>query len=176
MNDPLSNPSDPARRGSSGRKWLVGAALATAFVAGGLTIPALAASAQEAAMGMGHGGAWMGHGGMHAMGKAHLERVLTAVDATPEQRAKIETILHAAFASMGDMHGKMGEAHGALIAALTGPTVDRDALERLRAEHMAKFDQASRTIVAALADAAEVLRPDQRAKLATVIAAHRQGG
>jgi Spy/CpxP family protein refolding chaperone len=49
---------------------------------------------------------------------------------------------------------------------LTAPTVDRPALEALRAAQLAEADAASRRMVQAIADAAEVLTPEQRAKLA----------
>ena len=54
--------------------------------------------------------------------------------------------------------------------------MDRGALEQLRAGEIGKLDQASRTLVQSMADAAEVLRPDQRAKLASLMAEHHEHG
>ena len=48
---------------------------------------------------------------------------------------------------------------------LTQPTVDRAAIEALRAEQMALADAASKRFAQALGDAAEVLTPEQRRKL-----------
>jgi protein CpxP len=153
----------PAARkpGSVARRLLLGAAFAATFVAGGLIFSGAPAAAVEMAM---------SHAGMHAMMKAHIEKMLTEVDATPDQRARIHSILMNAMQSMGPMHEKLASAHGDLHRLLTAPTIDRAALEQLRAERMADFDQASKTLVQSMADAAEVLTPAQRAKLGTLMA------
>ena len=49
---------------------------------------------------------------------------------------------------------------------MTAPTIDRTAIERLRAEQIALAETASKRIAQALADAAEVLNPEQRKKVA----------
>jgi Spy/CpxP family protein refolding chaperone len=56
---------------------------------------------------------------------------------------------------------------------LTATTIDRAAIEALRAEQIALADQASRRISQALADAATVLTPEQRRKIADHFAARR---
>ena len=141
------------------RRWLAGVALAAAFVAGGVTLPSLAASAQESAHGAMMGAA--GHGEM----MAHVARMLDAVGASADQKARIAEILHTGLKPMMEAHARLHDTHAALHALLAAPTIDRDALERLRAGEIAQIDQASKSMVQALADAAEVLRPDQRAKL-----------
>jgi Spy/CpxP family protein refolding chaperone len=55
-------------------------------------------------------------------------------------------------------------------AALTGPTVDRALLEKTRAQLIANLDQGSKVLTNALADAADSLTPEQRAKLAAMFA------
>ena len=52
-----------------------------------------------------------------------------------------------------------------LRSILTGSTVDRVALEKLRAERIAEIDKRSRQLVNAMADVAEVLDAGQRKKL-----------
>lgn len=164
MTDPIDTHSTDRRPAKPRRRWLAGVALAGAFVAGGVTLPILAASAQDGAMHgmMGAGG----HGGMHAMGMAHVDRMLDNIGASGDQKSRIRTILQAGFQPMGRLHAGMHDTHASLHALLAAPTIDRAALERLRAGEIAQLDQASRTMVQALADAAEVLRPDQRVKLA----------
>jgi protein CpxP len=162
-------PQTPLRR-----RWLAGAALAGAFVAGGMTLPLVAASAQDAAQGgamhtmMSHG-----HGNMHAMAMAHVTKMLDEVGASADQKSRIEAILHAGFAPVADLHHGMAQTHASLHAILTAPTVDRGALEQLRAAEIARIDEASRTMTKAIADAAEVLTPEQRAKLAALMSQHR---
>lgn len=143
---------------------LLAAAFAATFVAGGLTLSGAPALAMDMAMG--------GHGDMHARAHAHLEKMLTEVDATPEQKAKIDAIFKTAFQSMGPVHERLAASHKDLHQLLTAPTIDRGALESLRAARMTDVDQASKTLVGALADAAEVLTPEQRAKLGKLMAAH----
>ena len=166
MTDPIHTDPLP-RQPRTRRRWLAGVALASAFVAGGLTLPSLAASAEGAAMHGMMGGA--GHGDMHAMAMAHVARMLDAVGASADQKARIATILHAGFGPMATLHAGMHDTHAALHTLLAAPTIDRAALEQLRAGEIAQIDQASKTMVQALADAAEVLTPEQRAKLGTMM-------
>jgi Spy/CpxP family protein refolding chaperone len=52
------------------------------------------------------------------------------------------------------------------MALLAAPTIDRAALEQARVARMQVEDARSRRIVQAMADAAEVLTPEQRTKVA----------
>lgn len=159
----MINNREPARQ-SGARRWWLAAAFAGVFVAGGLTFSGASVAAdQMAAM---HG---EGHMQMHAMMAEHLDKALTAVSATPEQKARIHEIMRGAMATMGPLHQQLASTHADLHRILLAPVVDRAALEKLRAERIGEIDQASRTLVGALADAAEVLSPEQRAKLGEVM-------
>jgi Spy/CpxP family protein refolding chaperone len=148
------------------RKWLAPLAMAGAFLAGGLTVGGLAVAAEGMAMHQ-----MMGNpADMHGRAMAHVSKMLDEVGASADQKARIETILRAGFESMASLHGDMRQTHASLHAILAAPTIDRVALEQLRAGQVARFDQATRSMTQALADAAEILRPDQRAKLATLMA------
>ncbi|HEY7852305.1 MAG TPA: Spy/CpxP family protein refolding chaperone [Caulobacteraceae bacterium] len=170
--DPISGPTP---KGPLMRRLLVGAAFAATFVAGGLVFSGAATAAAGMAMehcGMGHG-AMAGHGGMHAMMGGHIDKMLSEVDATPDQKSRVQAILKTAMESMGPVHERMASAHGDLHRLLAAPVIDRAALEQLRAARIADIDQASQAMVKAMADAAEVLSPAQRAKLASHMAQHQ---
>jgi Spy/CpxP family protein refolding chaperone len=88
------------------------------------------------------------------------------LDATADQQAKIASIAKAAAADLRAMREKMQAARSQAVALLTASSIDRTAIERLRAEQIALAETASKRIAQALADAAEVLNPEQRRKVA----------
>lgn len=160
---------DQKKVNSIPRRWL----LALALVAGvGATGLAGVSYAGEAMAGMhgGHGG----HGGgrHHAMDPAkaarHLDRMIAkaAPDATPEQKARLKEIGTAAFADLKPLRAELRATHQRAHALLTSPVVDRAALEALRVEQVQRFDAVSKRMATAMADAAEVLTPEQRLRFA----------
>jgi len=152
-------PQSAPRR--SRRGWIiVGAAVgAVALLAGALT-------AVEA-----HGGGWHGHGGrMSAEAfsehiERHVKSVLSDVDATPEQEAQVTSILQAAARDVHALKEQHVSAHQQLHEILAAATIDRARLETVRADQLRLADEASKRIVDGVADAAEVLTPEQRAAL-----------
>jgi Spy/CpxP family protein refolding chaperone len=154
-------PGDAAPEASSaGASWVkrgLVAALAVAAVAGvGVTL------AQGS--GWGPGGGW-GHGG-HGFGEGRLERMLGSVDATADQEKKIWAIVDGARGEIRPIMRDFRDTRGQLATLLSAPTIDRAAVEKLRAERVAAIDQASRKVTDAMVNAAEALTPEQRAKLA----------
>jgi Spy/CpxP family protein refolding chaperone len=139
-----------------------------------LALLALAAAAAAAPPGHGFFG-WRGHGHRgHAWNEAHIERgvryVLDEVDATDEQVEAVAVIVSAAATDLRALHdaqqGHRDAWRDAFVAA------DRATLEARRAEALVAFEDASERVVSALADAAEVLTPEQRQRLAEAHAAH----
>lgn len=115
------------------------------------------------------------HGGpaMMFMGRG-LERMLDAVNATPEQRSQIEQISRAA---MTDLRAQREASRGLRERSLqlfTQPNVDANAAEQLRQQMMAQHDQASRRMMQAMLDVSRVLSPEQRVKLAERIQQRRE--
>jgi Spy/CpxP family protein refolding chaperone len=100
------------------------------------------------------------------MAERMAERIVGAADGTPEQKQKIQAIAQAAFTDLAPMREQMHTARRDAMALLAAPTVDRAAIEALRARQIAAADGASRRMAQAMADAAEVLTPEQRARLA----------
>lgn len=92
------------------------------------------------------------------------------VDATPAQKEKLTAIAKSAARDLIPLREKLAAAHKQAIGLIGAASVDRSAIERLRAEHIQLADAASKRVTQALADVAEVLTPAQRQK----IAAHMQ--
>jgi len=104
-----------------------------------------------------------------------IERTLRRLDATDEQHTRVEAILEQTLGQLESMHPDLNATHDAVVAALTGATVDRAALETVRSEQLRNFERASQQIANALADVAEVLTPEQRAELAEIAEDHDFG-
>lgn len=94
-----------------------------------------------------------------------VERILSRIDGTPEQRQQISTIAKATITDLKAMEFAPHEVRTKAIELLSADTFDRAALETLRAEQVAKFDTASQRIVQAVSDAAGVLTVEQRKEL-----------
>jgi Spy/CpxP family protein refolding chaperone len=127
------------------------------------------------------GGGFRHFGGMHYRGghhgpmdparaKEHAEHMVGhlawAIDATAEQKKQLTVIATAMVNDLIPAHQKMHAAKGRIVALLRAPKTDRAALEALRAEHLALADDVSKRLAQGLADAADVLTPQQREKLA----------
>ncbi len=109
----------------------------------------------------------------------HLDRMLkhlyVEIDATDEQKQNLGPIVKQAAKDLLPLRERVREARGKALELLTQDSVNRTAIEALRAEHLQLAEQASRRIAQALADVAEVLTPAQRKELASRIERHRRG-
>lgn len=92
---------------------------------------------------------------------------LADVDATPEQKQRIGDIARAALNDLAPMREEHRAARRRALDLLSAATVDRAALEQVRAAELALADKASRRMLSALADSADVLGAEQRQRLAT---------
>src|SRR5205085_252061 len=100
----------------------------------------------------------------------HLDRMLehlyVEIGATDEQKQRLAPIVKQAAKDLLPLRETMRDARKKAFEVLTQDSVDRAAIETLRAEQLQLAEQASRRITQALADAAEVLTPAQRKALA----------
>lgn len=154
---PSAAPAAPSRR-----RWL--------FAGAGL-FAALGAlfTANRVRAGWGGHHHWHGAVDPESAGKraeGMVNWVLSEVDATPEQKARVSAIARETVRDLMPLREQHRAARREAAALLSAQAIDRDALEGLRAEQLARADEASRRIVQAMADAAEVLDPGQRARLA----------
>lgn len=149
--------------------WASGLAAVLALVAAGLV------ASEGSAFGRGHWG-HRGHPDPAEM-KEHMalavDHMLKRIDATDEQRERASEIAESAFDELFPLMGEHRESHERMVALLSAETVDRDALEELRAESFARFEAASKTLATSLADFAEMLAPEQRTELLEKRHGHR---
>lgn len=109
----------------------------------------------------------------------HLERMLkhlyVEIDATEEQKQKLAPIVQQATSDLAPLRRQQMEARRRGLELLSAPSVDRGALEAVRVQQMQAADAASKRLIQALADAAEVLTPEQRKTVAERFARRRGG-
>ena len=144
-----------------------------AVIAGlcGSLLAGLGATALAQGYGGGRGG-W--HGGffdgdpqtMQRRAEAMTKFWLAEIDASDAQQKRIADILTTTMKELAPMREQHRQARKQVIDILSKPQIDRTALESIRQKELQLTDQMSRRITQSLADAAEVLTADQRAKLA----------
>jgi protein CpxP len=150
----------------SGRRWIIAAALVAAVGASGLAAAGIAAEGFGGHCGM-HGG-----GGQHAMDPAnaakHIDKMIAKIapDATAQQKARLAEIAKSAFTDLQPVRGQLREAHQRVHELLMQPVIDRAALEALRVDQVQRVDAASKRLLMAVTDAADILTPEQRTRFA----------
>lgn len=166
------NESDATNIGKpKGRKLLWGGLLA--LIASVTVIGAITHAAPE------HFGPW---GAMHGefnpeRASKHVKKavdwVLEDADASNDQKAKVNTIMQAALQDLLPLHKQLADAHQQVAQLMSQPTIDRAAVEQIRASQIALLDTASKRLTQAIEDAGEVLTPEQRQKLIAEHQRHR---
>lgn len=167
QNTPGTTPSADKPR----RPWR---RVAIATLIGGLAAGIGATAIAHGGPGGWHGG-WGGGRGMHgemdpqAMQRrteSMAKRWLRGVDATEAQQAKIAEIMTATMKELQPLREQHRAARKQVMDILSKPQIDRAALETVRAQELQLAETFSRRITQSLADAADVLTPEQRTKLA----------
>ncbi|WP_284617328.1 Spy/CpxP family protein refolding chaperone [Aquabacterium humicola] len=150
--------------------WTLAAGMLVLALAGGAAQMAQAMPGGEGqhAMHRGHGAG--GHGGPMMM---MSERVLQAVGASADQQARVQQIYRAAHEELRAQHQAAGDLRAQWVQIFTAPTVDARAAEALRQKQAALHEAASKRMLQATIEAAAVLTPEQRAKLAEQIGKRR---
>ncbi|MDR7334068.1 Spy/CpxP family protein refolding chaperone [Roseateles asaccharophilus] len=117
-----------------------------------------------------------GPGGHHRGGLAAAApgmlfggHLLELVNATDSQRSQIEAIFKAARQDLSGQHETGRKLHQQLVTLYAAPNVDAAAIEAVRAQISAQHETASKRLSQASIDAARVLTPEQRAKIAETL-------
>ncbi len=155
----------------SRKKRFTAVALASVLAAG--TFATVAYSGGQSYMKHHKMGGLMHSAGNPAMFEKKLDKKMKffafALDATEEQQEKLKTMIMALAKDVLPMKAKMRETRVQLQELLIQPKIDRAAIENLRAEKIALVDAMSKKVTAAIADAGEILKPEQRIKLVKFI-------
>ena len=91
-----------------------------------------------------------------------VDKALTGTTATAEQKAKVTSILQAAFTDLKGTRAQRVELRKSLEAAMSAPTIDSAKVEALRVEQVKMMDDSSKRFTKALIDAGNVLNAEQR--------------
>jgi periplasmic protein CpxP/Spy len=134
---------------------------------GGLGLAAQRASAQGGMFGGGHGrGAAHSAEDMAKHMDERISRMIKEINGTPEQKDRLVKLAQTAAADIKPLREAHMAARKKGMELLSGQSIDRAALERLRQEQMTAADAMSKRMVQHMADAAEVLTPAQRTQVA----------
>jgi Spy/CpxP family protein refolding chaperone len=132
-------------------------------LAGGIALGALGAGGLAIAAGMDHFG-W-NHGSRLAFVQGAVTRALDSIGANAAQEARIHDIVAAKFAEIAPDPKQHEAMRKQALDLLAAPTIDRAAVEKLRADAAANFDAKSKLVVGGILDIADQLTPAQRAEL-----------
>ncbi len=148
-------------------------------VAAALALGGVAAQAAPGGPGHHRGGPEMMAPGFFG---GHMGHMLELVNATDAQRSQIDAIFKAARQDLSGQRDAGRKLHEQMAALYTAPNVDAAAIEATRAQMSAQREAASKRMSQASIDAARVLTPEQRTKIADVMkkrqarmAEHRRG-
>ena len=114
--------------------------------------------------GGGMGGGMMFGGSPELMGRA-IDHMLDGLNVSDAQRSQIKQVVAQAGA---DLKAQMAAGRGLRqrgMQIFTAPTVDAAAAEQLRQQMLQQHDQMSRRVTQAMVAVANVLTPEQRAKV-----------
>lgn len=95
-----------------------------------------------------------------------VRHMLDDVKASEAQKAKASGIVKASLAKGAPLAEKLRANHTRMHTLMSAGTIDKAAIETLRVEQISLADEASKLMTQTMQDVAEVLTPEQRAKLA----------
>ena len=166
-----TTPATPQRARRRFLTGIVTGGLLGSLLAGGVSVYAHITRDHGWWQGRGHGAWGHHHHGFHDP-EAVAERarfatdwLLSRIDASAEQRQQVQTIVQQAVQELIQVREQHQANRQALFEALGQPTISRETLDELRHAAVQRMENVSERLVTALADVADVLTPEQRAKL-----------
>jgi len=145
-------------------------------VAGGLAA-ALAIGVVSIGVAQAHGGGGFGGGGFGGFGGHRIYKMLDKVGATDGQRAQIKAIWDGLRPQLKVVHEQHAQLRKQITQAMTAPTIDPAAVEKLRQQSVQQMDKVSALMTRGFVESARVLTPDQRKQIAAELekaAEHRR--
>ena len=100
-----------------------------------------------------------------------VAHALDTVGASAEQEAKVHDIIAAKFAEIAPDPAEHEAMRKQALDLLAAPTIDRAAVEKMRADALARFDAKSKAFVGGILEIADQLTPAQRVALTSRIEA-----
>ena len=171
MSDPQTTPGPASARR---RRWVRPTLVAVlALVVVGASVAAFSGGSAFGRMGWHGHGMWSDPARLDKRVEHMVGHLADEVDMTDDQQQRLTGLAQEAARDLLPLRETMSGARRDATALLTAATVDRAAIEDLRAAKFAALEQASARLSRFLADAAEVLTVEQRTQLAERIAKHR---
>jgi Spy/CpxP family protein refolding chaperone len=103
---------------------------------------------------------------MNKFADKRTQHMLDEVKASDTQKAKASAIVKASVEKGAPLAEKLRDNHHQIGKLMSAATIDKAAIEALRAEQIKLMDETSKLATQTMQDIAEVLTPEQRAKLA----------
>jgi Spy/CpxP family protein refolding chaperone len=106
------------------------------------------------------------------MAEKRIEHMLSEVDASKEQQAKATEIVKKSVLNGVPLADQMRDNHQKILTLLNAKEIDKPAIEQLRGEQVKTMDEISKQMTQTILAIAELLTPEQRAKLAENMSKH----
>jgi len=109
---------------------------------------------------------------MSKMAEKRIDHMLSEVDASKEQKAKATEIVKKSVLNGAPLAEQMRGNHEKILTQLKAKEIDKAAVEQLRVEQLKAMDEISKQMTQTMLAIAELLTPEQRAKLAENMTKH----
>jgi Spy/CpxP family protein refolding chaperone len=109
---------------------------------------------------------------MSKMAEKRIDHMLSEVDASKEQKAKATEIVKKSVLNGAPLAEQMRGNHEKILTLLKAKEIDKAAVEQLRIEQLKTMDEISKQMTQTMLAVAELLTPEQRAKIAENMTKH----